>query len=151
METFSALLALCAGNSPVIGEFPAQRPVTRSFDIFFDLRLDKRLSKQSRGWWFETLPRPLWHHSNDFGRLSRNLLISYISHTFYYSFSHSKIISTYSKSCFDSWYWIPIYQDVFSSAYFNRGIDWFWYLHNYNHHIRMLYSHIQLNLFFMGL
>ena len=35
METFSALLALCAGNSPVSGEFPAQRPVTRSFDVFF--------------------------------------------------------------------------------------------------------------------
>ena len=40
MEIFSALLALCAGNSPVTGEFPAQRPVTRSFDIFFDLRID---------------------------------------------------------------------------------------------------------------
>ena len=39
METFSALLAICAGNSPVPGEFPAQRPVTRSFDVFFDLRL----------------------------------------------------------------------------------------------------------------
>ena len=40
METFSALLAICAGNSPVVsGEFPAQRPVTRSFDVFFDLRL----------------------------------------------------------------------------------------------------------------
>ena len=39
METFSALLAICAGNSPVTGEFPAQRPLTRSFDIFFDLRL----------------------------------------------------------------------------------------------------------------
>ena len=37
METFSALLILCAGNSPVTGEFPAQRPVTRSFDVFFDL------------------------------------------------------------------------------------------------------------------
>ena len=37
METFSALLAICAGNSPVNGEFPAQRPVTRSFDVFFDL------------------------------------------------------------------------------------------------------------------
>ena len=34
METFSALLAICAGNSPVIGEFPAQRPVKRSFYIF---------------------------------------------------------------------------------------------------------------------
>ena len=47
METFSALLAVCAGNSPVPGEFPSQRPVTRSFDVFFDLRLNKRLSKQS--------------------------------------------------------------------------------------------------------
>ena len=53
MEIFSALLALCAGNSPVTGEFPAQRPVTRSFDVFFDLRQNKRLSKQSWGWWFE--------------------------------------------------------------------------------------------------
>ena len=43
METFFALLALCAGNSPVPGEFPAQRPVTRSFDVFFDLRPNKRL------------------------------------------------------------------------------------------------------------
>ena len=34
METFSALLPLCAGNSPVTGEFPTQRPVTRSFDVF---------------------------------------------------------------------------------------------------------------------
>ena len=40
METFSALLAICAGNSPATGEFPAQRPVTRSFDVFFDLRLN---------------------------------------------------------------------------------------------------------------
>ena len=44
METFSSLLALCAGNSKVTGEFPSQRPVTRSFDALFDLRLNKRLS-----------------------------------------------------------------------------------------------------------
>ena len=50
METFSALLALCAGNSPVTGEFPAQRSVARSFGVFFDLRLNKRLSKQSWSW-----------------------------------------------------------------------------------------------------
>ena len=64
METFSALLALCAGNSPVTGEFPSQRPVTRSFDVFFDLRLNKRLSKQSRRWWFETPSCSLWRHCN---------------------------------------------------------------------------------------
>ena len=34
----SALLALCAGNLPVTGEFPSQRPVTRSFDVTFDYR-----------------------------------------------------------------------------------------------------------------
>ena len=67
METFSALLAICAGNSLVPGEFPAQRPVTRSFDVFFDLRLNKRLSKQSWGWWFETLSCPLWRHCNATG------------------------------------------------------------------------------------
>ena len=64
METFSALLVLYAGNTPVSGEFPAQRAVTRSFDVFFDLCLNKRLSKQSWGWWFETLSRPLWRHCN---------------------------------------------------------------------------------------
>ena len=64
METFSALLAICAGNSPVPGEFPAQRPVTRSFDVFFDLHPNKRLSKQWWGWWFETPSSPLWRHRN---------------------------------------------------------------------------------------
>ena len=64
MEAFSALLALCAGNSPVPGEFPAQRPVTRSFDVFFDLRLNKRLSKQSWCWLFETLSRSFWRNCN---------------------------------------------------------------------------------------
>ena len=43
METFSALLAICAGTSPVPGEFPTQRPVTRSFDVYFELRPNKRL------------------------------------------------------------------------------------------------------------
>ena len=65
METFSALLAICAGNSPVPGEFPTQRPVRRSFDVYFDLRPNKRLSKQSWGWWFETQSRPLWRHRNE--------------------------------------------------------------------------------------
>ena len=42
------------------GELPTQRPVTRSFDVFLDLRLNK----QSWGWWIETLSRPLWRHRN---------------------------------------------------------------------------------------
>ena len=65
METFSALLTICAGNSPVPGEFPAQRPVTPSFDVFFDLHPNKRFSKQWWGWWFETPPWPLWSHRNE--------------------------------------------------------------------------------------
>ena len=64
METFSALLAICVGNSPVPGEFPAQRPVTRSFGVFFDLHPNKLLSKQLWGWWFEMPSCPLWRHRN---------------------------------------------------------------------------------------
>ena len=64
IETFSALLAIYAGNSPVTGEFPAQRPVTRSFDVFFDLCLNKRLSKHSWDWLFGTPSHPLWRHCN---------------------------------------------------------------------------------------
>ena len=74
METFSALLALCVcvwcvcvwgggggggGDSPV-----TKAPVTRSFDVYFDLRLNKRLSKQSWGCKFETPSHPLWRHCN---------------------------------------------------------------------------------------
>ena len=65
MEACSALLALCAGNSPVTGEFPSQRPVTRSFYVFFDLGLNKPLSKRLWGWWFKTPSCSLWHHCND--------------------------------------------------------------------------------------
>ena len=43
---------------------PRTKPVTRSFDVFFDLCLHKKLSKQSWGWWFETLSHPLWRHRN---------------------------------------------------------------------------------------
>ena len=64
METFSVLLALFAVNSPVTGEFPSQTPVTRSFDVFFYIRLNKRLSKQSRRRWFETSSRLLGRHCN---------------------------------------------------------------------------------------
>ena len=62
METYSALLALRAGNSPVTGEFPPQRPVTRSVDVSLICALNKRLSKQSWCLWFETPSRSLWRH-----------------------------------------------------------------------------------------
>ena len=64
METFSALLALCAGNSPVTFDFHSLRPVTRRFDAFFNLRLNIQLSKQSWDWWLDTPSCSLWRHCN---------------------------------------------------------------------------------------
>ena len=64
IETFSALLASCAGNSPVTREIPIQRPMTRSFGVFFDLSLNKRLRKKWWGWWFETPSRSIWCQCN---------------------------------------------------------------------------------------
>ena len=61
---FRATGPLC-GNSPVTGGFPSQRPLTRSFDVFFDFRLNKRLSKPSWRRWFETPSRSLWRQRND--------------------------------------------------------------------------------------
>ena len=87
METFSALLALCAGNSPVTGEFPSQRPVMRSFDVFFDLRLNKRLNKHSWGWWFETPSHSSWRHCNDSTKCKHQCIISLLT-THIFASSH---------------------------------------------------------------
>ena len=64
MKTFSVLLALCVENSPVTDDFPAQRTGTRSFFVFFDLRMNKQLSKQSWGWRFGTPLLSLWRFCN---------------------------------------------------------------------------------------
>ena len=64
METFFALLALCTRNLLVTGEFSIPKPVTRSFDVFIDLLLNKRLSEQSRRPWFQTPLRLSWHYCN---------------------------------------------------------------------------------------
>ena len=91
METFSVLLALCAGNSPITAEFPSQRPVKWSFDVFFDLSLKKkRLSKQSCGWWFEIPSCSLWHHCNEWG-ISGMVLPCLIC----------------AKYCFVAIFWVP--------------------------------------------
>ena len=63
MMTSSNKLTLCARNSPFTGEFPL-RPVTRGCDVFFYLCPNKRLSKQSWTWWFETPSPSLWRHCN---------------------------------------------------------------------------------------
>ena len=70
LETFFALLALCVRGihwSPV--NSPHKRPVTLNFDIFFDLCLNKRPSKQSRHRWIETASCSLWRHCNVIGYL----------------------------------------------------------------------------------
>ena len=66
IETFSALLVLYAGISPATGEFPPQRPVKQSFDVFFDRRCNKRLRKQSWGWWLERPSRSFWCHCTEY-------------------------------------------------------------------------------------
>ena len=65
METFSALLAICAGNSPVSGEFPAQRPVTSNVDVFLICARINCWVNNDEGRWFEMPSHPLWHHRND--------------------------------------------------------------------------------------
>ena len=62
---FSRYCPFVRGHSLVSSEFPAQRPVTRSFDVFFDPRLNKRLGNQSWCCWFETLSIPLWRQCSD--------------------------------------------------------------------------------------
>ena len=106
MEIFSSLLALCAGNSLVTGEFPAQRPVGRSIDVFFALCLNKRLSKQSWGWWSETPSRSLWLHCNayEFDSLAPATCIS----NFIYVISeHMLRIEFMSISCEIALRWKP--------------------------------------------
>ena len=64
-----------AGNSPVIDEFPSQKLVKWSVDVFFDLRhLNKRLCTQSRHRWTETPSRSLWHHCNDIYSCSNSVV-----------------------------------------------------------------------------
>ena len=99
MDTFSALLAICVGNSSVPGEFPAQRPA--SGVLMFFLRPNKRLSKQSLGWWFETLSRPLWRHCNDQSLVKRDIIVEP-----YFSKLHRGTFDSYfhfSKWCAHTW------------------------------------------------
>ena len=75
MENIFRVTGPLCGEFTGPGEFPTQRPVTRSFDVFFDLCLNKRLSKQSWGWWFETQSWSLWRHSNVWVQSLTNVLL----------------------------------------------------------------------------
>ena len=77
------------------GEFPAQRPVTRSFDVFFDLRPNKRLSKQPWGWWFETPSWSLWHQCNDyFTHFGNEFIICHLAQ-FLWTLTYRRIYKKY--------------------------------------------------------
>ena len=73
------------------GEFLTQRPVSRSFDVFFDLRLNKRLSKQPWGWWFQTPSWSLWRQCNVVQ------IIPEVDHAYVWGFDWSKSITTRMK------------------------------------------------------
>ena len=122
METFSALLALCAGNSPATGEFPTQRPVTRSFDVFSDLRLNKRSSKQSRGWWFVTRSHPLWRHCTDDGIYGQQ----HTNEAYHFDIFHFKTQSVNIYNiCFEIWHWVIIIwfdRPLFVFVYFDMQV-----------------------------
>ena len=91
METFSALLTLCDGNPLVTGGFPPQRQVTRRFDVFFGMRLNKRLNKQSRRRWFQTPSHSLWRHCN----------VHFISSRISLHISPSYYVSSITWQCID--------------------------------------------------
>ena len=117
METFSVLLAICAENSPVPGEFPAQRPVTRSFDVFFDLHPNKRLSKEWWGWWFETPSCPLWRHRNVLSTLNNAFIITFCVGTVVICYSNmwiksSLIVTFKSARIFFLIIWIPFTREL---------------------------------------
>ena len=76
METFSELLAISAGNSPITGEFTAQMASNAELWYFFDLHLNEWLRKQSRGWCFQMPSRPLWRHSNDYENLFKSARVA---------------------------------------------------------------------------
>ena len=95
MRAFSALLAICAGNSPVTGEFPSQRPVTRTFDVFFDLHLYKQMSKHSWRWWLETPSGSLWRHCNAY---------DYWYNTSYFCSGHCRM-GNFARS----WWYLIVY------------------------------------------
>ena len=109
METFSALLALCEGKPLVIGGSSSQRPVTLSFDVFFDLHLNTRLSKQWRRQWFEIPLRSLSGHCHGTG-VRCSLWCPCSLETFYVTRSVNESISTQYST-------VPLLRGQFSQKY----------------------------------
>ena len=126
MKTFSVLLAIWVGNSPVTGEFPAQKPVTQSFDVFFDLRLKKLLSKQWWAWWFETPSRPLWCHCNVWQFVASNRWNHSIQMTCFsitnVQFSPARLWSDRNLSTHNDGLWYPVRWLRWSRAWYPNPV-----------------------------
>ena len=91
-------MALCEGNPPVISGFPAQRPVMRSFDVFFAVHQNKRLSEQSKPRWFATQLRSLWHHCNGLGESLSTLNHGYAIMVMHYGLTRGVGIYAYFQN-----------------------------------------------------
>ena len=108
------------------GEFPTQRPVRRSFNVFFDLRFNKPLSKQPWGWWFETLSRSLWRHRNDknanllFNCRKRPGIIAIDQGIFPYTLCHLVTHTQYWNITWETWVSLDI-EWLFGSLYFQTS------------------------------
>ena len=97
------------------GEFPTQRPVTQSFDVFFDLRLNRRLSKQPWGWWFETLSWSLWRHRNE-DQLNRSRLYDNDMRC------RAELVSVFAAHCFTVLKLLKCFNPMACSSIYNRYI-----------------------------
>ena len=105
-------------TGPLCGEFPTQKPVTRSSDVFFDLRLNKRLSKQSQSWWFETPSCSLWRPCNDIWISAKNKCRNRNC----LGGSISQVISKYPIFLLTFWYLTKI-SIIFKTIFFNRPLN----------------------------
>ena len=110
MKAFSALLALCVGNSPSPVNSPHKGQRRSAFVVFFDLRLNKRLSKQSRHWLCETPSHSLWRHCNVMTKVVlRRTRKYYFDKTDTHRLPRNKLISPYSRRTIEFW---PHYGDA---------------------------------------
>ena len=100
LTSFCALLAFYAGNSQVTGEFPTQRPVTQSSDVFLDLRLNQQWNKQWRRRWLETPSRSLWRYGNVRPEQNGGYFTDNITKCIFLSQNLSRFGSNFTKVCF---------------------------------------------------
>ena len=132
MEKYSALLVLCVGNSPVTGEFPSQRPETRSFDAFVDQRLNKRLSnKIERLVTCDTIVRIMTSHDS-------------VIYGLYYNFGYPQIKKWKTTNANLHYHYIMTFP-YFVTIYLclSRIAGWYWDMYWDNHTIPLRHYHLK--------